>query len=248
MFTVCPNRACPERAWQLLKLFVSRGAMDIEGLGEKQVRLLQEHELVRTPGDYYRLGDHTERLLKLEGFAELSVRNLLAAIEHSKERSFARVLFALGIEEVGVLTARNLAQRFREIGVLLEATEEQLEETPGIGEKMAHSIHAQLHDPHMEEAIKDLRGIGLRFAEEGPPPSEGPLASKTLVLTGTLPNWTREEATEHIQAAGGRVTSSVSKKTDYLLAGESAGSKLKKARRLEVPVLDEEGLRALLDQ
>jgi DNA ligase (NAD+) len=247
VFTVCPNRACPERAWQLLKLFVSRGAMDIEGLGEKQVRLLQEQELVRTPGDYYRLGDHTERLLGLEGFAELSVRNLLTAIEDSKERPFARVLFALGIEEVGEVTARNLAQRFRGIDTLLEATEEQLEETPGIGEKMARSIHTQLHDPHMREVIEDLRCIGLRFAEEGPPPSEGPLAGKTLVLTGTLPNWTREEATERIQAAGGRVTSSVSKKTDYLLAGESAGSKLEKARRLEVPVLDEEGLRALLE-
>ncbi len=247
VFTMCPNRACPERAWQLLKLFVSRGAMDIEGLGEKQVRLLQEQKLVSAPGDYYRLGEHTERLLELEGFAEISVRNLLAAIEDSKQRPFARVLFALGIEEVGEVTARNLAQRFRGIDALLEATEEQLLETPGVGEKMAHSIHAQLHDPHMREVIEDLRRIGLRFAEEGPPPSEGPLAGKTLVLTGTLPTWTREEATERIQAAGGRVTSSVSKKTDYLLAGESAGSKLEKAQRLDVPVLDEEGLRALLE-
>jgi DNA ligase (NAD+) len=248
VFTVCPNRACPERAWQLLKLFVSRGAMDIEGLGEKQVRLLQEHRLVRTPGDYYRLRDHTEQLLELEGFAEISVRNLLAAVEHSKERPFACVLFALGVEEVGEVTARNLAQRFRGIDALLSAAEEQLEETPGIGEKMARSIHAQLHDPHMEGVIEDLRGIGLRFAEAGPPPSEGPLAGKTLVLTGTLPHWTREEATERIQAAGGRVTSSVSKKTDYLLAGESAGSKLEKATRLGVPVLDEDGLRELLAQ
>ncbi len=248
VFTMCPNRACPERAWQLLKLFVARGAMDIEGLGEKQVRLLQEHGLVRTPGDFYRLKDDVPRLLELEGFAEISVRNLLAAIEDSKQRPFARVLFALGIEEVGEVTARNLAQRFRGIDALLGATEEQLGETPGIGEKMAHSIHAQLHDSHMREAIEDLRRIGLRFAEEGPSPSEGPLAGRVLVLTGTLPNCTREEVTERIQASGGRVTGSVSKNTDYLVAGESAGSKLAKAERLGVPVLDESGLRELLDQ
>jgi DNA ligase (NAD+) len=246
VFTMCPNRACPERAWQLLKHFVSRGAMDIEGLGEKQVRLLQREWLVRVPGDYYRLGGDTTRLLELEGFAEVSVRNLLGAIESSKRRPFARVLFALGIEEVGEVTARNLAQRFRDIDALLHATEEQIAETPGIGEKMARSIRAQLDDPHMREVIADLRLLGLRFAEEGPPPSEGPFAGLTLVLTGTLPNWTREHATERIQAAGGRVTTSVSKKTHYLVAGDSAGSKLEKARRLQIPVLDESGLRRLL--
>ena len=246
VFTTCPNRACPERAWQLLKHFVSRGAMDIEGLGEKQVRLLQNAGLVKVAGDFYRLAEHREELLALEGFAEISVRNLLAALEQSKQRPFARVLFALGIEEVGEVTGRNLAQRFRDIDALLDASEEQIAETPGIGEKMAHSIRAQLEDPHMREAIEDLRRIGLRFAEEGPPPSEGPLAGLTLVLTGTLPDWTREHATERIQAAGGRVTSSVSKNTDYLVAGDSAGSKLEKARRLEVPVLDEDGLRELL--
>jgi DNA ligase (NAD+) len=248
VFTTCPNRACPERAWQLLKHFVSRGAMDIEGLGEKQVRLLQNERLVKVPGDFYRLAERQEELLALEGFAEISVRNLLAAIEQSKQRPFARVLFALGIEEVGEVTGRNLAQRFRDIDALLHASEEQIAETPGIGEKMAHSIRAQLEDTHMREVIDDLRRIGLRFAEQGLPPSEGPLAGLTLVLTGTLPDWTREHATERIQAAGGRVTSSVSKNTSYLVAGESAGSKLEKARRLEVPVLDEDGLRRLLAQ
>ena len=142
---------------------------------------------MRTPGDYYRLFDQEQRLLELEGFAELSVRNLLAAIEASKERPFARVLFALGIEEVGEVTARNLAQRFREIEALLGAAEEQIAETPGIGEKMARSIREQLQEQQMREQIADLRLIGLRFAEDGPPPSEGPLAGLTLVLTGTLP-------------------------------------------------------------
>jgi DNA ligase (NAD+) len=244
VFTTCPNRLCPGRAWQLLKHFVSRGAMDIEGLGEKQVRLLQDRGLVRVPGDYYRLT--TPQLVELEGFADLSAANLVQAIADSKTRPFARVLFALGIEEVGEVTGRNLAGRLRDIDALLHATEEQLAETPGIGEKMARSIRAQLDDPHMREIIADLRLLGLRFAEQGPLPSEGPLAGRTLVLTGTLPTLTREDATSRIQAAGGRVTSAVSKKTDYLVAGESAGSKLEKARRLHVPTLDEPGLLRLL--
>jgi DNA ligase (NAD+) len=246
VFTTCPNRACPERAWQLLKHFVSRGAMDIEGLGEKQVRLLQEQSLVKVPGDFYRLASRQEELLALEGFAEISVRNLLAAIESSKERPFGRVLFALGIEEVGEVTGRNLAQRFRDIDSLLRASVEQIAETPGVGEKMAHSIRTQLDEQHMREVIADLRLMGLRFEQDGPAASDGPFAGLTVVLTGTLPNWTREYATERIQAAGGRVTSSVSKKTHYLIAGDSAGSKLEKARRLQVPVLDEAGLRRLL--
>ena len=245
IFTQCPNRDCPARAWQLLKHFVSRGAMDIDGLGEKQVASLQEKGLVRTAGDFYRLTE--EQLLELEGFGELSARNLLAALEASKERPFGRVLFALGIEEVGEVTGRNLAQRFRDVDALLAASPEQIAQTPGIGEKMADSIRAQLDDERMRALIADLREIGLRFAEEGPPLSEGPLAGKTLVLTGSLPELSREQATERILAAGGRVTGSVSKKTDYLLAGESPGSKLEKAQRLGVAVIDEAGLLTLLD-
>ncbi len=244
VFTVCPNRDCPARAWQLLKYFVSRGAMDIDGLGEKQVALLQERGLVITAADFYRL--KAEQLLELEGFGELSVNNLLAAIERSKERPFARVLFALGIEEVGEVTGRNLAQRFRDIDAMLDATPEELAETPGVGEKMAQSINAQLHDERMLTLIRELRELGLRFHEEGPAPSQGPLAGKTLVLTGSLPQLSREVATERILAAGGRVTGSVSKKTDYVIAGDSAGSKLEKAERLGVRVLDEDGLLGLL--
>jgi DNA ligase (NAD+) len=246
VFTKCPNLACPGRAWQLLKHFVSRGAMDIEGLGEKQVALLQERDLVGTAADFYRLQE--AQLLELEGFGELSARNLLAAIEASKQRPFARVLFALGIEEVGEVTGRNLAQRFRDIDALLGASTEEIAETPGIGEKMAHSIRAQLDSESMLKLIEELRELGLCFREEGAPPSEGPLAGKTLVLTGSLPEWSREAATERVMAAGGRVTGSVSKKTDYVVAGESPGSKLEKAERLGVPVLDEVGLRRLLEQ
>jgi DNA ligase (NAD+) len=245
VFTKCPNRDCPARAWQLLKHFVSQGAMDIEGLGEKQVALLQEQGLVRTDGDYYRMTE--EQLTELEGFAEQSARNLIDAIEASKQRPFARVLFGLGIEEVGEVTARNLAMRFRNVDALLAATTEEIAQTPGIGEKMARTIRDQLDDERMRALIADLRGLGLQLREHGPPPSEGPLAGKTLVLTGTLPHWTREHATERIMAAGGRVTGSVSRNTDYLVAGESAGSKLAKAQRLAVPVLDEDGLRAVLE-
>ena len=246
VFTKCPNPLCPGRAWQLLKHFVSRGAMDIEGLGEKQVALLQQRGLVKTAGDFYRLTE--PQLLELDGFGELSAKNLLAAIDASKQRPFARVLFALGIEEVGEVTGRNLAQRFRDIDALLAAPAQEIEQTPGIGEKMAASIRAQLDDQRMRELIGDLRERGLRFVEEGPAPSEGPLNGKTLVLSGTLPDWSREQATERILAAGGRVTGSVSKKTDYVVAGDSAGSKLAKAERLEVPVLDEAGLREVLGQ
>jgi DNA ligase (NAD+) len=246
VFTKCPNRDCPARAWQLLKHFVSRGAMDIEGLGEKQVALLQQRGLVGGAADFYRLSE--EQLLELEGFGELSARNLLRAIEASKARPFARVLFALGIEEVGEVTARNLAQRFRDLDTLLGASEHELAETPGVGEKMAGLIASQLHDGRMRQTLESLRAVGLCFREDGPPPSQGPLAGTTLVLTGTLPELSREEATELIMAAGGRVTGSVSKKTDYLLAGESPGSKLEKAERLGVAVLDEAALRRLLDQ
>jgi DNA ligase (NAD+) len=246
VFTKCPNRDCPDRVWHLLKHFVGRPAMDIDGLGEKQVALLQQEGLVKSAADFYRLREHRERLLELEGFGELSVSALLDAIDASKQRPFARVLFALGIEEVGEVTARNLAMGFRNILALTDASVEEIAHTPGIGEKMGSSIRAQLHDERMQALIADLRGIGLRFSEAGPSPTSGPLAGKTVVLTGTLPTLSREQATERIQAAGGRVTSAVSKKTHYLVAGEASGSKLEKARRLLVPVLDETGLLELL--
>jgi DNA ligase (NAD+) len=242
VFTRCPNRACPGRQWQLLKHF--SGAMDIDGLGEKLVSLFMEQGWVRTAADFYRLT--AEQLAALEGFGEVSAGKLVAAIEASKRQPFGRVLYGIGIEEVGYITGRNLAQHFRTIDALLAATPEQIEETPGVGPKMATLIHTQLADPQMRELISDLRAQGLSFEEEGPPPSEGPLAGKTLVLTGSLPALSREEATQRILAAGGRVTGSVSKNTDYVVAGESAGSKLEKAEKLEVPVVDEAGLMALL--
>jgi DNA ligase (NAD+) len=245
VFTKCPNRQCPERRWQLLKHYVSRGAMDIDGLGEKQVAQLQQAGLVTTPADYYRLA--VEQLTELEGWGQISAERTVANIAGSKDRGFGRVLFAIGLEEVGYVTGRNLAQQFRTIGSLLDATPEQIEATQGIGPKMAEKIHEQLAEADMRALIADLEREGVVMAVEGPPPGEGPLAGKTFVLTGTLPDLTREQASERIVAAGGRVTSSVSRKTDYVVAGENAGSKLTKAESLGVPVLDEPGLLGLLD-
>jgi DNA ligase (NAD+) len=203
-----------------------------------------EHGLVRTAADFYRLTE--EQLVALDRFGEVSARNAVAAIAASRERPFGRVLFAIGIEGIGAITGRNIAQRFRSINGLTAATPEQIADTPGIGPIVGKQIHDQLQDPVMRDLIADLQAVGLRLEEEGPPPGEGPLNGKTLVLTGTLPTLTREQATERILAAGGRVASSVSRRTDYVVAGEAAGSKLEKAERLRVAVLDEAGLDALL--
>ncbi len=242
VFTRCPNRDCPGRRWQLLKHFV--GAMDIDGLGEKQVSLFMDLGWVKTAADFYRL--EGEQIAQQSGFGPVSAEKLVAAVEASKRQPFGRVLFALGIEEVGYVTGRNLAQQFRTIDALMDGDVEGIEQTQGVGPKMARTIHDQLHDPKMDALIADLRERGLRFEEEGPPPGEGPLAGRTLVLTGTLPELTREQATEMITAAGGRVTGSVSRKTDYVVAGESPGSKLAQAERAGVAVIDESGLRELL--
>jgi DNA ligase (NAD+) len=217
--------------------------MDIDGLGEKQVARFQEEGLVRTFADFYRL--QREQIAGLEGYGEVSADKLVAAIQASREQPFGRVLFALGIEGVGWVTGNSLAQRFRTVDALLAASPEEIAETQGVGPKVAALIHRQLADEQMRAQIDELRPF-VRFEEAGPPPGEGPLAGKTFVLTGTLPDLTREQATERIGLAGGKVTSSVSKKTDYVVAGASPGSKLEKAERLGVEVLDEDGLLALL--
>jgi DNA ligase (NAD+) len=244
VFTKCPNRDCPGRRWQLLTSFA--GVMDIDGLGEKLVTLFMDLGWVTTAADFYRL--NAEQIAEQPGFGEVSAGKLITAIEQSKEQPFGRILFAIGIEEIGYVTGRNIAQQFRTVDALLGATPEQIEETPGVGPKMATVIHEQLADPSMRSLIDDLRGLGLRFEEEGTPPGEGPLAGQSLVLTGTLPNLTREQATEMILGAGGRVVGSVSKKTAYVVAGDSPGTKLAKAEKLEVPVIDEGGLISLLNR
>ncbi len=243
VFTRCPNRDCAGRRWQLLTTFSF--VMDIDGLGEKLVSRFMELGWVRTAADFYRLT--AEQIAELDGFGEKSATKLVGAIAASRAQPFGKVLFAIGIEEVGAVTGTALAQQFRTVEALLAATPEQIEETPGVGPKMATVIHAQLADPLMRALIADLRGLGLRFEEAGPPPGEGILSGLIFVLTGTLPNLTREEATARLQAAGAKVTGSVSKKTSYVVAGDSAGTKLAKAESLGVPVLDEAGLLELLE-
>jgi DNA ligase (NAD+) len=218
--------------------------MDIDGLGEKQVDLFMRLGWVHTAADFYRLT--AEQIASQDGFGEVSAGKLVRAIEASKQQPFGRVLFGVGIEEVGYVTGRNLAEHFRGLDALLDADPEAIEEVQGVGAKMATVIHDQLADEQMRSLLLDLRDEGLTFTVQGPPPGEGPLAGKTLVLTGTLPDLTREEATERIVGAGGRVTGSVSKKTDYVVAGDAAGSKLAKAEKLGVAVIDEAGLLELL--
>jgi len=245
VFTLCPNRGgCPGQQLQLLKHFASRGAMDIEGLGEERVLVLHRAGLVHDAADLYRLT--VEQLTALEGFGQISAERLVEAIGRSKERDFGRVLFAIGIEGVGFVTGRALAQQFRSVDALLAATPEDIAATPGIGPIVAALIHEQLARADMRELIGELRELGLQFEAEGPAPGQGALAGRTFVLTGSLPDLTREQATERIVAAGGRVTSSVSKKTDFLVAGAGPGSKLEKAERLGVRVLDEPALLAVL--
>jgi DNA ligase (NAD+) len=247
VFTICPNRSgCPGQSFQHVKHFVSKGAMDIDGLGEKQALRFLQDGLIADVGDIYDLTE--ERLAGLEGFGELSARNLVAAIRASGSTPFPRVLYALGLPGVGYVTAEALAMHFGSIEALLGATPEEIEEVEGVGPIMAVQIVESLADERTRGLIEKLGEKGLRLAlrESEKRRAGGPLEGKTLVLTGTLDDLTREEAAALIKSAGGKVVNSVSKKTDYVVAGDNPGSKLAKAEKLEVEVLDEAGLRALL--
>ena len=246
VWTICPNRAgCPGQVFQAVKHFV--GALDIDGLGEENVRRFLSEKLINDSGDLYSLT--AERLAELEGFGEISARNLIESLEASKAQPFERVLYGLGIPGVGYVNARNLARHLRSMDRLLEVDEAGLTEVEGIGPIMARTIVETLAEERTRELVERFREHGLKMEEEGPAPAaEGPLAGRTLVLTGTLPNLTREDATARIEAAGGKVTGSVSKKTDYVVAGADPGSKLTKAQDLGTEVLDESGLLALLGE
>jgi DNA ligase (NAD+) len=223
------------------------GAMDIDGFGEETaIRFLREG-VISDAADIYELTE--ERLVELEGFAQVSAHNLIANIEASKEQPFFRVLYALGIQGIGYVNARALASHFGSMDALMNASEEEIVETGGIGQEKARVLMEVLEDERMQEQIRRLRELGLKMRQEGGPipGTEGPLAGKTFVLTGTLPEMSRETATERIEAAGGKVTGSVSKKTDYVVAGADPGSKLAKAQELGTEILDEAGLVALLD-
>jgi DNA ligase (NAD+) len=249
VFTICPNRrGCPGQSFQHVKHFVSKGAMDIDGLGEKQaLRFLQEG-LIADVADIYDLTE--ERLVELERFGETSARNLVASIESSKQRPFKRVLYALGLPGVGFVTAEALADHFGSIDSLHEADPGAIEEVEGVGPIMAVQIAESLTDDATWALVEKLRTKGLRLEADASERRQegGPLEGKTVVLTGTLPELTREEAAALVKSAGGKVTSSVSKKTDYVVAGESPGSKLAKAEKFGTEILDEAGLRELVGQ
>ena len=238
---------CPAQRKQALLHFAGRRAMDIEGLGDKLVDQLVDRGLVHTPADLYALTP--EAVAGLDRMAEKSAANLIAAIDASKSTTLARFIFALGVRNVGEATARDLAHFFGSFSELMAAKADELLAVRDVGPIVAQSIVQFFAEPHNRDVVEKLRAAGVTWHETaGMQSASGPLADKTLVLTGSLPTLTRDAARALIEAAGGKVAGSVSKKTDYVIAGDEAGSKLDKARALGVPVLDEDGLQALLAQ
>ncbi len=258
----CPNPDCPSKLVETLKHFVGRPAMDIEGVGDKLVQRFFELGLVHDPADLYRL--RYEDLLPLEGFQERSARNVLTAIEASKSRPFDRVVFALGIPHVGGQVASWLTEAFPSMEALRSASAEEMGRVEGIGAVIGDAVAAWFAEPRNQDLVDRLAAAGVRMEAErrrarfagvgaaGAAPGgdhaslSGSLSGSTFVLTGTLPTLSREEATELIEAAGGRVTGSVSGKTDYVVAGDAPGSKLAKAEKLGIRVIGEDEMRALL--
>ncbi len=235
---------CPAQRKQALLHFAQRRAMDIEGLGDKLVEQLVDSGMIKTPADVYKLG--LLALANLDRMADKSARNLLEAIERSKTAPLARFVFALGIRNVGEATAKDLARRFGNIHALMDADLEALLAVNDVGPVVAQSIVDFFSEPHNREVVEQLLAAGLKLVQETVNTGEGVLAGKTFVLTGALPTMSRDEASALIEAHGGTVSGSVSKKTSYVLAGSDAGSKLDKARELGVTVIDEDELRKLI--
>ena len=238
---------CPAQRKRALLHFASRLALDIEGLGDKLVEQLVDQALVRTPADLYQLT--LTQLVGLERMAEKSASNLLAAIEQSKQTTLARFIYALGIRNVGESTARELARHCGTLEALLAADEMRLTQIPDIGPIVAASLVHFFSEPHNLEVITQLQAAGVHWPDEQPPAQiASAIAGKTFVLTGTLPGMTRTQAKAQIEAQGGKVSGSVSKKTDFLVAGDEAGSKLERAQALGVSILNESQLKELLRQ
>ena len=245
--TRCPNLDCPAQLKNNLRHLASRGALDIEGLGAKLVEQLVERGLVTRLSDVFDLD--REALASLDRMAEKSASNVVEGIEKARSTTLARFLIALGIRHVGETVAQLLARHFGDLDPLLAASREQLEAIEGIGPTIAESVFRFFADPRNASEVERLRALGLRWEKSAPaaPRGEGPLAGCTFVLTGSLEDMTRSEARRRIEERGGKVTSSVSKKTSYVVAGADPGSKLDKARELEVEVLDRAGLEKLLN-
>ena len=236
---------CGAQRKQAILHYAQRRAVDIEGLGDKLVEQLVDAGVVKTLPDLYRMG--LMALANLDRMAEKSAQNVLDALEKSKHTTLPRFLFGLGIRHVGEATAKDLARHFGSLDAIMDASEEQLLEVNDVGPTVAQSLRTFFDQPHNREVVEQLRACGLHW-EEGAPAERAaqPLAGKTFVLTGTFPTLRREQAKEMLEAAGAKVAGSVSKKTDYVVAGEEAGSKLDKARELGVAVIDEAGMLALL--
>jgi DNA ligase (NAD+) len=240
----CPNRACPSRGLETLINWVM-AAMDIEGVGEQFVRRLWDEGLLRSMPDLYRLTP--EQLMELDGYAEISARNAVEAIQQSREQPFSRVLFGLNIPDVGWVTARNLARHFGSVDRLLDASQEDVMEVEGIGPDRAESIAEWFRDEQNRALVAELRELGLRFeVGEEERPVEGPLSGTQYVITGTLEGFTRDEAAAALASLGAKVTDNVSKKTTGVVVGESPGSKVAKAQKAGVPLLSEADLRELV--
>jgi DNA ligase (NAD+) len=240
----CPNRACPSRGLETLIHWVS-AAMDIEGVGEQFVRKLWDAGLLRSMPDLYRLT--AEQLAELDGYGEISAARAIEGIERSKAQPFSRVLFGLNMPKVGWVLARNLARHFETVDALMAATQEELEEAEGIGPDRAELIAEWFSDDENRALVVDLRSLGLQFeVGESDRPVEGPLTGRQYVITGTLEDFSREEAKAALEALGAKVSDSVSRKTTGVIVGESPGSKAAKAEKAGVPILGEADLRALL--
>jgi DNA ligase (NAD+) len=242
----CTNSACPAQLKRHIHHFVSRGGMDIEGLGEKLANRFVDLGMIRDLGDIYSL--NWETITELEGLGEISVNNLRAAVEASKQRPLERLIFALGIPNVGERSSRLLADRFHSIDNLIAAGADVIDSVPGIGVIQAESVHDFLHNPDNAVVLEKLRTAGVKMVDDdaGDGPADGPLAGKTVVLTGRLESMTRAEAEAALRRSGANVGGSVSKKTSAVFAGEDAGSKAERARELGVPVLGEEQLLEVL--
>jgi DNA ligase (NAD+) len=235
----CPNVSCPGRVFESIVHFASRKAMDIRGLGYERVRALLDAKLIANVADLYELKDKKLQLLGLEGFAEKSVDQLLAAIERSKQQPLSTLLFALGLRHVGAEGARLLARHFGTMDRLKKAQASEIAEIRGIGSAIAEAVAGFFAEPRNQKLIERLEKLGLNMKEPLAAPGKGRLAGQTYVITGTLPSLSRVRAAELIEAAGGHVTDSVSKKTSALVAGADAGSKVEKAKALGVPIIDE---------
>ena len=237
---------CAAQRAEALKHFVSRRAMDVDGMGSKLIEQLVQIDRVTTPADLYSLTK--DELINLERMGDKSADNLLASIENSKNTSLARFLYSLGIREVGEATAGSLASHFGKLSGIEAADEENLQSVPDVGPVVASRIRAFFDDKHNKAVVRQLVDAGVEWPESEPKPiaSDGHLAGKTFVLTGSLSGMTRNDAKDRIQAAGGKVTGSVSAKTDYLVAGDKAGSKLTKAQKLKIAILNEVELEKML--